>query len=50
MKDNIEHGIVKSWFENGVLKYEGEFREGRIVWSRSYDEEGKLVREKGTPR
>lgn len=45
MKNNIYHGIVKSWFECGILKYEAEYNMGEVVWSKKYNEQGELIKE-----
>lgn len=45
MKENIYHSLAKSWYENGVLRYEAEYNMGKEIWSKGYDEQGRLVRQ-----
>jgi antitoxin component YwqK of YwqJK toxin-antitoxin module len=46
--NNIQHGSCKEWDENGVLRYECACNKGNIIWSRSYNERGEVVKEYGT--
>jgi antitoxin component YwqK of YwqJK toxin-antitoxin module len=44
MKNNIYHGLAKSWYENGVLRFEAEYDMGKEIWSKSYNEQGELIK------
>lgn len=45
MKNNIYHGKGKSWYESGILSYEGEYDMGKLIWSKSYNEKGELIKQ-----
>jgi antitoxin component YwqK of YwqJK toxin-antitoxin module len=45
MRGNIYHGLAKSWYESGVPRYEAEYDMGKEIWSKSYNENGELIKE-----
>ena len=42
-KDGQEEGIGKYFYKSGKLKEEIYFQMGEIIWSKTYDEDGKCI-------
>jgi len=42
-KDGKWHGLRSTWYENGQKKEELKFKEGRIISTRRWDENGKTI-------
>ena len=42
---NNPHGPVQSWNDEGVLIFEAEYSFIYEIWSRRYDDDGKLIKE-----
>ena len=43
LKDGKWHGLRSTWYENGQKKEELKFKEGRIISTRRWDENGKTI-------
>jgi len=39
------HGHAREWHVNGVMAEDGEYDHGVALWTRKWDEQGKLVKE-----
>ena len=49
MKKGQTRGIRKIWYENGELKYEGEFKFGICLKYTEWDKQGNIIGQKNTP-
>lgn len=49
MKNNIYHGFARSWYENGALRFEAEYNMGNEIWSKSYNDQGELIKQYPKP-
>ena len=40
-KDGKKDGLFRDWYKNGQLKYEKNYKDGKAISKKCWDEEGK---------
>ena len=45
IKDGKQDGLLTSWYENGQLHYEGNYKDGKLISEKKWDEDGNLTKD-----